>query len=94
MASTLTERLSRLVKTMRGEARITEYGGIPPFEETLNYVAKVINYQLGLDPPPSRPAARRGQRLTASRTEKPVHPSASGVTRPAKGEWTAGVLQF
>lgn len=77
-----------------GQGRIAEYGGIPPFEETLNYVAKVINYQLGLDPPQLTPAASRGERLTASRTEEPVHPSASGVTRPAKGEWTAGVLQF
>lgn len=34
-----------------GEARIIAYGGIPPFAETVNYVAKVVNYQLGLERP-------------------------------------------
>ncbi|WP_292627557.1 lytic transglycosylase domain-containing protein, partial [Mesorhizobium sp.] len=29
-----------------GERRIYEYGGIPPFRETVGYVAKVVNYQL------------------------------------------------
>jgi Transglycosylase SLT domain len=37
-----------------GEARIYEYGGIPPFNETLNYVAKVMNYQLGVDLPKAK----------------------------------------
>ena len=30
-----------------GEDRIYEYGGIPPFPETVSYVAKVVNHQLG-----------------------------------------------
>lgn len=77
-----------------GEGRIAEYGGIPPFEETLNYVAKVINFELGLDPPVSKTSPGSGELLTASRTDRPDRQKASGVTRPAKGEWTAGVLQF
>ena len=41
-----------------GEDRIYEYGGIPPFPETVSYVAKVVNHQLGL-PMPRRDRAER-----------------------------------
>ncbi len=34
-----------------GEGRIYEYGGVPPFKETVGYVAKVVNYQLGVAMP-------------------------------------------
>ncbi|MER9832594.1 lytic transglycosylase domain-containing protein [Mesorhizobium sp. M0134] len=37
-----------------GEQRIYAYGGIPPFRETVGYVAKVVNYQLGLPMPAAR----------------------------------------
>ena len=43
--------------TTPGEDRIYEYGGIPPFPETVSYVAKVVNHQLGL-PMPRRERAR------------------------------------
>ncbi|WP_287088884.1 lytic transglycosylase domain-containing protein, partial [Mesorhizobium sp.] len=37
-----------------GEQRIYEHGGIPPFKETVGYVAKVVNYQLGLPMPSAK----------------------------------------
>jgi hypothetical protein len=32
-----------------GEGRVREHGGIPPFKETLRYVAEVLNIQMGLE---------------------------------------------
>jgi len=31
-----------------GMARVAQYGGVPPYEETRNYVAKVLSYQKSL----------------------------------------------
>jgi Transglycosylase SLT domain len=77
-----------------GEARIYEYGGIPPFNETLNYVAKVMNYQLGVDLPKAKRRApdvnKKGRETHIAQSEG----QSPGVTRPRKGEWVAGVLQF
>ena len=77
-----------------GEARIYEYGGIPPFEETVNYVAKVMNYQLGVDLPKAKwrpPNVNKKSRETnVAQGETPN----MGVAHPRKGEWVAGVLQF
>ena len=41
-----------------GEQRIYQHGGIPPFQETVGYVAKVVNYQLGLPMPSAKGKAR------------------------------------
>ncbi len=45
-----------------GENRIYEYGGIPPLPETVSYVAKVVNYQLGLPDFAGRPKESKGNR--------------------------------
>jgi Transglycosylase SLT domain len=77
-----------------GEARIYEYGGIPPFDETLNYVAKVIDYQLGIDVPKAKQrhtdVNQKSRETHIAQGESP----SLGVARPRKGEWVAGVLQF
>lgn len=70
-----------------GEHRIYDYGGIPPFTETVSYVAKVVNHQLGLP----MPSARKGKapRLAAERTPE------VGVIEPRKtGSFVAGVMHF
>lgn len=77
-----------------GEARIAEYGGIPPFVETLNYVAKVINFRIGLDPPTARKSPAAREQMTAQRERPSPSAASSGLARTAKGEWVAGVLQF
>lgn len=71
-----------------GEDRIYEYGGIPPFPETVSYVAKVVNHQLGLPMP--RPDRARGRHRTAKDelSERGV------VMTDKRRQWVAGVMQF
>jgi hypothetical protein len=71
-----------------GEDRIYEYGGIPPFPETVSYVANVVNHQLGLQMPRRKPAK-------ASQGEGSDESSERGVIVGGKRrQWVAGVMQF
>lgn len=71
-----------------GKDRIYEYGGIPPFPETVSYVAKVVNDQLGL------PMPRRGRAGGSHRTAGD-DAADRGVVQPTKRRhWVAGVMQF
>lgn len=70
-----------------GEHRIYEYGGIPPFTETVSYVAKVVNHQLGLP----MPSARKGRAPSPTAEGRPE----VGVIAPKKtGSFVAGVMHF
>jgi len=70
-----------------GEHRIYEYGGIPPFTETVSYVAKVVNHQLGLP----MPSARKGRAPRLAAEGRPE----VGVIAPKKtGSFVAGVMHF
>lgn len=70
-----------------GEHRIYEYGGIPPFTETVSYVAKVVNHQLGLP----MPFARRGRAPRLAAEGRPE----VGVIEPKRtGSFVAGVMHF
>lgn len=73
-----------------GEQRIYEYGGIPPFAETLNYVARVVNYQLGV----TLPASRR--KTNPEPTTVVTHASAGGGVIPVEKTKTfvAGIMHF
>ncbi len=55
-----------------GEDRIYEYGGIPPFPETVSYVAKVVNHQLGLPMPrrEEREVRTARRRMTPGRSRR------------------------
>lgn len=69
-----------------GEHRIYEFGGIPPFPETVSYVAKVVNHQLGLAMPSAGKA--KPSRQSAEGTEV-------GVVAPRMtGSFVAGVMHF
>lgn len=75
-----------------GEGRIYEYGGVPPFKETVGYVAKVVNYQLGVTMP-----APKKKLVGGSRKSPPVVASEiqSGVIAVKKtGTFVGGVMHF
>jgi hypothetical protein len=72
-----------------GEGRVREHGGIPPFEETLRYVAEVLNIQMGLE----------GSAATASEprdvADEQRSSQASGViTSRERRQWVGGVMHF
>ncbi|PJR91235.1 lytic transglycosylase domain-containing protein [Brucella intermedia] len=75
-----------------GESRIYEYGGIPPFKETVSYVAQVVNYQIGIPMPALKNRAfgkdAKSAPVLASRAE-------SGVIAVKKtGTFVGGVMHF
>lgn len=70
-----------------GEHRIYEYGGIPPFTETVSYVAKVVNHQLGLP----MPSARKGR---APRLAAEGRPEVGVIAPKRTGSFVAGVMHF
>lgn len=74
-----------------GEGRIYEYGGVPPFQETVNYVAKVVNFQLGLPMPAGKRKAGNVVRDVAANTND----GGAGVIAVQKsGKFVGGVMHF
>ncbi|RWI54699.1 MAG: lytic transglycosylase domain-containing protein [Mesorhizobium sp.] len=75
-----------------GEARVHEYGGVPPFPETVRFVAEVINRQLRL-PRLRRETSGGGAPADADFAGKA--PSLIGMNSMGKPrQWVGGVLQF
>ncbi len=73
-----------------GEGRIYEYSGIPPFPETVGYVAKVVNYQLGLPMPPDKRASNSLAGISRKKNDVPA-----GVIAVEKtGKFVGGVMHF
>ena len=73
-----------------GEHRVIEHGGIPPFHETVGFVAKVLNYQLGR-PMPSTARSTSDPSLVAAAANTPP---AGVITTRAHGEFVGGVMHF
>jgi len=75
-----------------GEQRIYQHGGIPPFKETVSYVAKVVNYQIGLP----MPSAKGKARIAASQAVSDAGGSGdAGVIAVKKtGTFVGGVMHF
>ncbi|MBZ9974050.1 MULTISPECIES: lytic transglycosylase domain-containing protein [unclassified Mesorhizobium] len=74
-----------------GEARILQYDGVPPFPETVRFVADVINRQLKL------PALGRqaGSGIAANPADTGKAPPLIGANSTGKPrQWVGGVLQF
>jgi len=74
-----------------GEQRIYEYGGVPPFAETVGYVAKVVNFQMGL------PMPARGRKAPSSNSNvpSPLITSSTGVIAVRKtAGFVGGVMHF
>lgn len=76
-----------------GEQRIYQHGGIPPFQETVGYVAKVVNYQLGLPMP-----AAKGKARPAAASQAVSDASDSGdagvIAVKKTGKFVGGVMHF
>ncbi|ASY74347.1 lytic transglycosylase domain-containing protein [Sinorhizobium fredii] len=75
-----------------GEQRIYEHGGIPPFQETVGYVAKVVNYQLGLPMPAARSKSRKGADQAASDASDSGDAGVIAVKKT--GAFVGGVMHF
>jgi hypothetical protein len=72
-----------------GEGRVREHGGIPPFKETLGYVAEVLNIQMDLE----------GSGATASEPrdvagEQRSSPASGVITLRERRQWVGGVMHF
>lgn len=70
-----------------GEGSVRKHAGIPPFQETLGYIAEILNVQMGID---GSSARKRGA------TDAPELPSnISGViTLRERRQWLGGVMHF
>lgn len=81
-----------------GEGRIYEHGGIPPFHETVGYVARVVNFQLGLPmpaPKPKRQAVNRTVARSNAQGAAKEHPRETGIIPVQKtGTFVGGVMHF
>ncbi|RWG15710.1 MAG: lytic transglycosylase domain-containing protein [Mesorhizobium sp.] len=73
-----------------GETNVQKYGGVPPFPETVRFVAEVINRQIGLPLPRAKDQGRKG-----TLTQRIDDDAAAGVLANAKPrQWVGGVMQF
>lgn len=81
-----------------GEGRIYEHGGVPPYHETVGYVAKVVNFQLGLPmpAPKSKPGAanRAVARSSAQDPAKNPKHDAGVIAVQKTGTFVGGVMHF
>lgn len=75
-----------------GEQRIYQYAGIPPFPETVRYVAKVINYQLGLRMPMPKSRVGTSGARTSAGTDRGTDMGIVPVER--NGRFVGGVMHF
>lgn len=75
-----------------GEHRIYEHGGIPPFKETVGYVAKVVNYQLGLAMPSARTMTRAA--APAAIADAGDDGNAGVIAVKKTGKFVGGVMHF
>jgi hypothetical protein len=70
-----------------GEGRVREHGGIPPFKETIGYVAEVLNIQMGLEGSgASEPRDVADQQHSA--------PASGVITTRERRQWVGGVMHF
>lgn len=70
-----------------GEERVREHGGIPPFRETLRYVADVLNIQMGLE---GSGASKPGDVADEQRSS----PASGVITSRERRQWVGGVMHF
>lgn len=74
-----------------GEKAIYDYGGIPPYGETVRYVSAVVNRQLGLQLPNNKPPSNR---QISPREQAQANQMPDGVMGAEPRRFVAGVMQF
>lgn len=72
-----------------GEGRVREHGGIPPFKETIGYVAEVLNIQMGLNGSGAA-ASKQGDVADGQRSS----PARGVITSRERRQWVGGVMHF
>lgn len=80
-----------------GEQAVYTYGGIPPYRETVTYVARVMNLTMGLPTPKKSAPPGRDPDAIASSTggSQFQNKTEAGVIETTKrGTFVAGVMQF
>lgn len=73
-----------------GEGRVRAHGGIPPFQETVGFVAKVLNIQMGLEG--SGPAT--GEPRTSTEEGQGPGDSNGVIISRERRQWVGGVMHF
>jgi hypothetical protein len=74
-----------------GETRVREYGGIPPFPETLGFVAEVINRRIGL---PKKNTQGSASSSDAASAPEVFDPPVGVITTTERRRWVGGVMHF
>ena len=72
-----------------GEGRVREHGGIPPFKETIGYVAEILNIQMGLEGSGAA-ASKQGDVADGQRSS----PARGVITSRERRQWVGGVMHF
>lgn len=72
-----------------GEGRVREHGGIPPFKETIGYVAEVLNIQMGLEG-----SGATGSEPRDVANEQRSSPASGVITSRERRQWVGGVMHF
>lgn len=73
-----------------GEGRVREHRGIPPFKETIRYVAEVLNIQMGLEG--SGAAASEPGDVAADVRRSAL--TSGVITLRERRQWVGGVMHF
>jgi hypothetical protein len=73
-----------------GEVHVREHGGIPPFKETLGYVAEVLNIQMGIE----GSGSTRGEPPDAANEHQPSSTATGVITSRERRQWVGGVMHF
>jgi soluble lytic murein transglycosylase-like protein len=74
-----------------GEQAIYDHRGVPPFAETVTYLANILNYQMGLRAPSG---SKSDPQPKLSRTDQPAPDTAGVIGASTRAKFIAGVMQF